>query len=1317
MKLSRSELSFFLICGVVFATGCKDKAARVETSEPPPGAGSSAEHVSSAQPGSKSPPLTATQSNSTVRVQVVAGAIPPRIYAGAMLHRDEVATVPGLQGRNRCVLALLKGWTDEQLRNPLCKIFVVRNNPGIPGQTMATSFAGRLIAYDEQTGLAAIGYTDASNPNTGAGFHLEKDVTPSDPLPIVRGSSGPFSAERPVNRDPGIRPAIRVEAGTFLPKSGAVQFPPEKPENENDDSPVVLGANGKLIGFLSIEEGANMAKLVSTRDFKLDVKVPRLKLLGIGFGKEIGGQIPILIKTEPEDPKLAPRKVSLATVVSPDAKIDDQEGQSVPAPIQSTNIIPLTSAASRELRETLAAPQIDGKEIQYVLQLGWSATPGGMNADVFSKPFAVKLANKGGSIVASVTGLPNLTEVATSAQGTATEFAVETVIRDFHEIAGGRELLMQLDAAPFWKRFSLERNEWLPLPPLDLSNAYVTGNLSSLFILQRASGELRKYDLADLKQTAGTQLAAGEPYIAVLTGCNTDHAPVHVLTTTYLLAFSAENLQSRTLVAPIKQLGPSRFAAALADNFYITGDGLSLRPINDRRPAIPSQHYTSDLAGAHNRFFDTELLWSYGSAGVSGAYIKEGGSLMTTAATPDGAVLRIKSPAPRVGQFPSWLAPNSPTIFQFAAGVPGSIPVQNDRIVCSSYFDSAPFAEIEVPEWAGNSASLQELENKRWVAFDPYALRLGVVSADRKKWVVHQMISAPGRTQPVLLNWPDTVLTRGSELRFKPLILGGETFSAELLGAQSTPPPKMAGGQLTLSIAPSELSSLEMLVVKVPGKEGALSYSIPLHLLGQELEFAAAPSASAKGIAAMGAGFKSVATPKDAFHVMRSTLHVFNDPVREVIGPLGGHLVLVTTGGRLDFFSLESRKVTRTVPGPANMTYFSGAEALFEYNPTARTLTRISVPAGQRERTMTLPGNLQLHAVGLGTAPDSPLTLILEQLQRQQTERFGDLTFTMTESNREAVILDNRTFNAAGWAQPKAIPFGTTSIFSAMGYGTFAMLPKTVVLPASHDGQFVMMPGLFFALGHGSSYSVRFPNALTTLFWGDGPSSGSISGMTFSNSVGAAFTGRVSDDYNNKTPHKCHVTPCGRYRLIEISGPGNDDSHVEVRTVGSDRLLFHIGRLMLNRGRFEGMNDAIPRRMLPLGDNGPLAILSSGGKALEIIDCDIPRLAQTMDPADFHVTSQCPPYVISGATLEYQIQVNNPAAAAVCRLREPVSGASLSSTGHLRYTAPLVTTVTQVQLTTEILGTDGRTILHEFPIYVLPPPPRAPTTTGKPSAI
>ena len=86
--------------------------------------------------------------------------------------------------------------------------------------------------------------------------------------------------------------------------------------------------------------------------------------------------------------------------------------------------------------------------------------------------------------------------------------------------------------------------------------------------------------------------------------------------------------------------------------------------------------------------------------------------------------------------------------------------------------------------------------------------------------------------------------------------------------------------------------------------------------------------------------------------------------------------------------------------------------------------------------------------------------------------------------------------------------------------------------------------------------------------------------------------------------------------------------------------------------------------------------------------------------------------------MDYQILTNNPDAVASFKFRNETEGATLSAGGLVHFNAPRqVTAPTKVNFSIEIAGKDGNTVLHEFPVFVIPfprnaPPPK-PSATGR----
>jgi hypothetical protein len=236
--------------------------------------------------------------------------------------------------------------------------------------------------------------------------------------------------------------------------------------------------------------------------------------------------------------------------------------------------------------------------------------------------------------------------------------------------------------------------------------------------------------------------------------------------------------------------------------------------------------------------------------------------------------------------------------------------------------------------------------------------------------------------------------------------------------------------------------------------------------------------------------------------------------------------------------------------------------------------------------------------------------------------------------------------------------------------------------------------------------------------------SGSITGLITADDWGDTY----ANGHETKTPKQDQfggISPCGRYRIHYIEDLTEFQNRcVEIQTVEGSKPLFRLIRPLALQIDIErtGAPLAIQRVSL-LQDKGPLMVKSGDGHFLEFFDFDIPKLALTTHPESFHVVSQPQPIVVAGGAYDYQVQVNNPSVITGYKLREPTSGATISATGLLHFqSVQSVTKPTEVNFTIEIEGKDGQTLLHHFPILVLPrniplPPLPTPGNVRSPNAL
>src|SRR5204863_6373263 len=98
--------------------------------------------------------------------------------------------------------------------------------------------------------------------------------------------------------------------------------------------------------------------------------------------------------------------------------------------------------------------------------------------------------------------------------------------------------------------------------------------------------------------------------------------------------------------------------------------------------------------------------------------------------------------------------------------------------------------------------------------------------------IVRDLTYQADRRQPVLLNWPDTSLTRGGDFQFRPVVFGEGQVSAELLGPKEPTEVKVDEQGISFRIAPNELATLFMLNIKISGPRDPVHYAVPLHVMG-----------------------------------------------------------------------------------------------------------------------------------------------------------------------------------------------------------------------------------------------------------------------------------------------------------------------------------------------------------------------------------------------------------------------------------------------------------------------------------------------------
>jgi len=1154
-----------------------------------------------------------------------------------------------------------------------------------------------------------------------------------------------------------------VQIGAYRPteKSGdVVKF--ASGDQAGDEGLLAVGAPDRLLGF--VFQGASGAReILPVTQAAIEIQVPQVKATAMRFGRMYFPNLEFDISTEAPG-GMVPKELVARLLESPTMSLE-----AATQPLANGTFAPIDTqlrsarrwdAATGILNGGLNAPG-GGMKKTYLVQLEWPAFHGSDPPKCYGRPFLVELEARPGGMFPTIQGLeqpvadagkpadagkvadagkpekPAPAEAAPEAAAAAgpgrpggpggaaaagepakkvddpeaRKFALNARVRNAYPIAGGREILFEFGEAPHWKRFSFEKLDWLPLPPGDDANIAIAGNLSSLFVLDFSTGVVGKYRLSDLEPQGKTSLPTTGEYAAILAGANTDHAPVHVLTGTGALVLAPETLERLDAPASGDRMVP---AATLkftrGGHFAITGDGLCITGEADARRV--TYFYNNNATGLESNFLGSmngSPFPMFETKGVSAAYRCE----------PDGSLKCVARPAeetPRPGsrgaEWRDWgiaLTPNSPILFRFHRETGETVPPKPPHLACISYYDTAPFAEFDVPELTG-LRDLQKWNQDSYAFFDPATLRIATLDLDRRNLFVRQLGALDQRDQPVLLNWPDTSIERGGQFQFKPRLLGGKQFRAQVWGRAGLPQVNDADGTVQFPLAKTEVDSFLLMNLVVAGAKGSdIPYPVPLHVAGPEWPFVAPVSTEMKELNMRGAGVKTLGNSSRNFRVLPTTWHVFNDPIVEIKGPVSGCAILLTKAGRVDFFSLEHRKVVGAAPLIPGAQYYPAAGALLEYDPGQRNLTRIEVPDGRRTAVLELPRGIQLEGIGAGIDPNSPVTLVVTGLLNSPAPTLGDLPLKFTGVPNAVVIVDGKTLRSSGWTQPVPVreimrQTGPPQDIAAM---VFPMNQRPAVLPASRDGRIVTLPKSLLVLTPTYAAAQPLDNSEAPMsLSGWRTATGSLSGLITIDGNGDMF--RAGQKFGESLPNNVFGgTPCGRYRLEWASGiPGGMDRCLQVRLTDDGRPLMLGARFHI----FSQFNTVTTEkggglRVVMLGDKGPLALLSDSGRALQLTEFNIPEIARDLLPTEFHVVSQPVPCLFEGDTMRYQILVNNPAAVTSCRLVTPLPGALVSARGLLTFTAPQRTNkVTRVQISVELVGTNGQNVLHEFPIYILPVP-------------
>lgn len=1296
-KLMRVSIWLFVCCVPLLLSGCKGKPANVPVQE------KTQPSLAVAAPAI-APALTAIlapeQIGSTLRVRVVYGGLPPADTIGALLHRDEISGKMPTEGKVRYVLTLLKGWTEVQLHSTTARFFVTRNKTIENGDLMATTMQASLMGFDEKTGVALLAYSDDFDYSLDVGFHLQQKYPAHSDILLIRTSKGPGYSVYHRTIDGGsvtLELPYTVDSGLYQGShDGAKASLPSPPDGKvADDTFLAVYASGRLAGFASVTPEGK-AVVTPAGPFSTALKVPMVKITQVSLAYD-GESLEMRLSAEMEGGGTLPehawlRKAPLEQSPDIDEKASpDPIGSYAPIPGDRLQLWGSNQGLESGTMEVIIPMPAENGEDTYRLQVEWPLIPAsGLPANgvptVFGKPFVLRVARNASGFFPTVAGLtsdesaPAASEPDDTAEAAGPQkFTLEAAARNVHMVAGGRGALIQLVGAPYWKLFSFEKNDWLQLPG-SLENASITGNLDSIFIMDRDAKTVRKLKLPELTSAGTLSLPPGD-YYAILAGCNTSRAPVSIVTGSTTLAFDPANLEQGVSAAP----GGEGMSARPSDDLYgfsISGDGQTLQHLTDANSmlgitagfSIANRLKCTDTAGGRDLVFEgpTDFAWA---------------------------------------SSPAVLSENAPVLFRFQRVRGHEIPPKPPRLGCFSFFSTSAFAKVDVPEMAVVKDNDISTILQRWVFLDPYSKQLATLSADRKTWCVRKLTIAENESQPAILNWPDTSVPRDGLFTFQPVTAGVKNITAEVLGKPGLATVD-ATEKVEFRVPRDDISALSLVTLKIQGKEGVeVSCPILLHTVSATPfavnPFAVPASTNLEGLNSRGTGVQSLGASTKDLYPLEATCENFKDSVDAIPGAVNDCAILVTDANRVDFLSLKSGGIAGSVATPPGALYYPGAGALFEFDPAKRTLARISVPKGEREQVLDIPSNVDLNGIGLGTAPESRITLAVTVRPGGTPSRFSDLKISGTAPHTAYVVLDSHTFKAGLQPQPVYLTdfLGKHEKAENPFAGVIGAGKNPSILPASHDGAMVNLPRQFIATG--PAYAVAYPcersmpglNLSSTEF---GRGGGSISGLMAFSDNGEAYKGEIKVG-NDSDQFEYGSTPCGRYVMRQARSIDRDSRYLEIDQAETGRPLLRVARLPFMDGIPFTPESA--RYVVMLGDEGPLAILDASKKRLELVKLNIPEVAKAISPSEFHVVSQPVPWVMEGHSMQYQVKVNNPDAVQTFQLQKEVPGMNITPSGLFSCEAPAVISgPVRIMVSIGIKGKDGRVVLHEFPLYVLPLP-------------
>lgn len=1311
--------------------------------------------------------LTPEMENAVVLVRVSVGGTRLRDHAGMMLAPEALPQPMSGESTRRLIAVLLPGYDAAALRNPSCLIQVLRTKYDPNGNPYVMEFKGVLAHLDEGSHTGVVQITEDFPCRLEPGLAATA-LGMSDPglLQAVFNAQTPVAAELPKRKllrdgsyglalgtaqqgtlEVSLQPA-RLDHGVLTVVAGSAEEGGKKKKEEAaTQAAAVLSEDGRLAGFAeALTAGgqwsfAPLPKLAGVKELRM-LYVPRsVKLSDMSSNSPYKRKCLLRLEGVLEDPlkELASTQMVVKLLPSADFTPAANPREDQPEVVPDGQAQPCMISPDGSIHLQLDLPKNEKETFQLVQLWLQKRTPHGVGTDFHTVPFLVVTKKRGAGVYHRVAGVEGPADAlpgdetpmagATAATTTAAEntakplpprplaegstvLTTESPILYGLPMREGREVLFRLDGAPYWKRLSLAEGKWLPLPAEDLSLCVLAGNKEALFVLNPAERELRRFDAESLKLEKTAQLPQTLTFTGLAAGCLTSSGPLALVHAQGVLACRPKDLVLE-LYPQLRQETGS-VPPEKRDYYTASGDGLGLWGLKVKKDIsanLWAMRYLGPLRGFAPNGHQPQTVPPVGSQPTVSASCPWSRGANFPGMKPEAANEVLARPGSGT------LGPlaNSPNFYEVRRESRSreGLVLRLPQCAFYSYGSAEPWATADVPE-AGDEPPGEWESFSRRVWLDVTCLKFAIWHHERTI-TLHSLkkeIAAAKPQAPVLLNYPDCHVARGSAFHFAPQFLG----EPPKVTADDDVPPGFAqgaGGIMDWLVPETALArqvAFGMTAVPRLPDQSLCKIRLALQLEGMPPPVAVPPTlraeSAAQAVAEAGMGRTTVPMVP-----LKSFLHECESPVECVLPGLDDYLALLHTNRRLVLFSVEEQKAVGSCQLEEPETAFMAGDVVLIFNQTLRELTRRSLPDFTVTHRYALPMTAKgLSALGTGRGPAGPVTLLMKE-DAPKIRPGSKVPPYYTPTLNKVVILDKQTLGIGLWAPYVPPQDAADRLTTGLEMVAAWMRGVPVALPASQDGRLVAFPfgrlmiSPRLTLGFAPEGQQLLPLALSgrTAMPTTTPTADRVfyDGHMVLDGQPALEIQKDSSSMNTPVMSLCGDCVATLRKeedntLVALLSP--DDGRPLLGVAGLDVLAVQDGEM-----------DSRRRQVMPLGDKNLLAVLSRGGRLLQVMELDLSTLCRGLSPDSAYVTSHPFTIVTEGRTLDYQVMVNNPAAVDHYELRDTVDGASITNQGLLTYRAPLkLPTSRLVSIAILIRLKSGASLLHQVPVYALALKPAKP---------